>query len=209
MHDQIRNSGAAAKPDTTASGDNDQTSQKEPDVKTWSLSPGLHSQGLSDPLGNLLPSPFNPNTWDPFKEMDEMHKRMERLFDEAFGKFHSSPRFGGLAQGFSFNPKTDMSEDENQYIIRMDVPGTERAKINAKVEGGTLTIDGVRDEQVEHKLPGKALSRERRLGQFQRSIPLPGPVRADDMKVTYESGVLTITIPKDPSPPKNSPLSPQ
>jgi HSP20 family protein len=85
----------------------------------------------------------------------------------------------------------------------MDIPGTDQSKVKATLEDRTLTISGIRDEEVEHKLPGKAISKERRLGEFERSITLPGPVKQDGMQVSYDKGVLTVTVPKDTTQPKS------
>ena len=146
-----------------------------------------------------LPSPFDPGTWDPFREMAEMQERMEQLFNDAFHRFHMSPRFGDLAKDIGFNPKFDMSEDDTKYTIRLDIPGADTANLQIKLDDRTLTISGKREKEAEEQLPGRAIRQERRIGQFQRTITLPGPVKQGSLKSEYKDGVLTITIEKDKS----------
>jgi len=150
-----------------------------------------------DPADSLLDTPFDPNSWNPFTEMEEMHKQMDRIFEQAFGRFGASPRFHGFLDGFTFSPKSDVEENEAEYIVRLDIPGTDSSKINVKLEDRTLHISGVREEDVTHPGANKHLRNERRLGKFERMMTLPGPVKQDGLKANYKDGVLTITIPKD------------
>ena len=71
-----------------------------------------------------------------------MQEHMDRLFNDAFGKFGASSRFGDLVTGLSFNPKVDLSEDKSNYIVRVDVPGANESDINVSLEDQVLT--GVR-----------------------------------------------------------------
>lgn len=175
-----------------------QASAKEPDVKTWSLPPDPGSAGSPNPIDPLFSAPIDPNSWDPFKEMDAMQKQMQHLFDNAFGKFQTSPQFGSLMQGFAFDPETDITENGGTYVVRMDIPGTDSSRIKATIEDRTLTISGTREEEVsQQNAAGSLWRKERRLGQFERSVILPGPVKQEGMNAKYENGVLTITIPKD------------
>jgi len=143
-----------------------------------------------------LLSPFDPDTWDPFQEMAAMRDRMDRLFDESFRRFRFSPRYRDLVRNFYLSPDVDLREEDDQYVVQMDIPGAEEADINVELEGQTLTISGTRTETIEENKPGNFLRRERRTGQFRRSITLPGPVQEASMDVTYKDGVLTVRIKK-------------
>ncbi len=137
------------------------------------------------------------NDWDPFQEMQLMHQRMERLFNDSFGRFQSSPQFSGQSQTFQFSPDADVRDEGDHYQVLMDLPGSDKSAIEVKVEGQTLMISGKRDEQVEEKdNNGTVIRSERRSGQFQRAISLPGPVKNDAVEAHYENGVLTVTLPK-------------
>ncbi len=150
----------------------------------------------NDPWDDFGATPFNPSTWDPFQEMNQMQEHMDRLFNDAFGKFGASSRFGDLVTGLSFNPKVDLSEDKSNYIVRVDVPGANESDINVSLEDQVLTVSGTRQQEVRGGNTKKLLTRERRIGSFERELRLPGPVNAADMTTAYKDGVLTITIPK-------------
>jgi HSP20 family protein len=178
--------------------------------KDWQLAPGAGNSNTSSSPNPLLNSPFDPNGWDPFKEMEEMHKQMEQMFQGAFGRFNASPKFNSFSQGLSFNPTMDIEEHDNKYIVRMDIPGADSSKINVSIEDRLLTISGTREEEVSQQGPNaKQLRSERRLGQFERVMTLPGPVKQSEMKADYEDGVLTVTIPKDNASSKSNTITVQ
>ena len=63
------------------------------------------------------------------------------------------------------------------------------------LQDDVLTISGERKTGGE-KREGESFRSERFFGTFSRSITLPAPVKADEVKATYEDGVLTVTLPK-------------
>jgi HSP20 family protein len=95
----------------------------------------------------------------------------------------------------SFVPSADLTEKENAFEVRMDVPGLEAKDISVQVQGNTLTVSGERKEEKEEK--GKKFHRiERRAGSFSRTITLPCNVNEDEVAADYVQGVLTLTLPK-------------
>jgi HSP20 family protein len=199
MHQEAAGNVASASTGSPSGGENEKKGEGDAGMQTFRLAPGPQPRKQSDPFNMMTPTPLNPNAWDPFKEMEEVHKQMDRMFDDAFGRFDRSPQFSDFAQGFSFNPKSEISEDDHQYTVHIDLPGVDQSKIKAKLDGRTLTISGVYDAKVEHKLSGKEIVKEKEVGEFERVMTLPGPAKSEGMKVNYDKGVLTITIPKDTS----------
>ena len=130
---------------------------------------------------------------DPFAILREMQERMGRLLDESDWMRADSPADHGRAR----SPRMDLTEGEDAYLVRLDMPGLDKSDIDVKVEGLLLTITGSSESEAESRdAAGKTLRRERRSGQFQRTVSLPGPVQADKVDARYENGVLTITVPK-------------
>jgi HSP20 family protein len=104
-----------------------------------------------------------------------------------------------MGQGIisDFSPAIDLQETENAYIVRGDLPGLEKDKINLTVQNGMLTIEGVRQTSSATEDESRGYyAQERSYGSYARTITLPGPV--DDSRITadYKDGVLTITLPK-------------
>ncbi len=153
--------------------------------------PGGTAQVQTDPA-----APFNPGQWDPFKEMREMQERMDAMFNNAFGRMGASPQFSPLMNGFSATPSMDMTENDKEYQVRVDLPGTDESKIDVSIEGQQLTIRAERNGEVSNKTPGTMLRTERHMGRYERTMTLPEPVDSGSLKSHYDKGVLTITVQK-------------
>jgi HSP20 family protein len=95
----------------------------------------------------------------------------------------------------TFAPSLDLTESNDAFEIRMDVPGLEAKEIDVKVQGNTVTISGQRKEEKEEK--GKTYHRvERRTGSFSRTMTLPCDVTENTVAADYKQGVLTVKLPK-------------
>lgn len=144
---------------------------------------------------------FNPphgtRNWDPFLEMERMQRQMDEIFNNAFGRFHSSPDFGHLFRERTLTPDIDLQETEDEYIVKVDVPGTDENNLSVTLENQVLTITGEQRYEEKSRGPGgSTLYHERRSGTYRRSITLPEPVSDRGMRTQIEHGVLTIRIPK-------------
>ncbi len=130
-----------------------------------------------------------------------MSRRMAGLMQHAF--MFGSPLFQNMPQstGFDFTPAVDLEETKDAYIVKSDLPGLEKDKINLTVKENVLTIEGVR-EVLDQKKDEKSgyYAQERSYGSFSRSLSLPGPVDEAKIVATYANGVLTIKLPKVPGP---------
>jgi HSP20 family protein len=154
--------------------------------------PGNVSLGIPDPFLQ----PFDPQSWDPFQEMSRMRAEMDRMFNQAFGRFQGSPQFGNLAGQSTYSPSFDLTEEPDRYVVKIDVPGASEHDIKVTLEDQNLTISGTRTDTRSQEKDGKILRQERVVGQFQRSMTLPEPVDDTNMETNYENGVFTVTVPK-------------
>lgn len=123
---------------------------------------------------------------------------MERLFDTFEPRlwFDRGPRLlrgsGGAAL---LCPALDLSETEEAYHIETELPGISFDQITVKLTDGTITISGEKSEEQKQDDTTWHL-RERRWGRFQRSLRLPPNVDADAVHARFDSGLLTIILPK-------------
>lgn len=104
----------------------------------------------------------------------------------------------GKVVGF-FEPEIDLSETESEYIVRCDLPGVEKDQIEVSVKGNYLTLSGRRDikrEESKEDVYCYYYYRERRSGDFKRSILLPSLVDEGGVQAEYEDGILVIRLPK-------------
>jgi HSP20 family protein len=127
--------------------------------------------------------------WSPYREMNSLQNRMNRLFDAQFGGREESLTTG------AFVPPVDVYEDEHGIQLKLEVPGVAEKDLDIRVENNTLTVSGERkfekDEKEEnfHRV-------ERRYGSFTRTFSLPTTVNAEEIKADYEQGVLKIRLAK-------------
>ena len=93
----------------------------------------------------------------------------------------------------------DISEDENNLIVKADLPGLKKEEIGISLEDDILTIKGERKSEEEKK--DKNYHRvERSHGVFERSIDLGVAVDETKIKATYKDGVLEVALPKKEKP---------
>ena len=153
------------------------------------------------PMASRIPSASTQGfmSEDPWEAFDQMSRRMNSLMQHAFT--FGSPLFQDMPQsvGFDFTPAVDLEETKEAYIVKSDLPGLEKDKINLTVRENVLTIEGMRETTNDTGDPKKGYyAQERSYGSFARSLSLPGPVEESKIVADYKNGVLTITLPKAP-----------
>jgi HSP20 family protein len=86
-------------------------------------------------------------------------------------------------------------EDEQNLILKLEIPGVEESDLNVSVENNTLTVQGERKFEKEEKEENFHRI-ERRYGSFTRTFKLPNTVDADKVEASYDKGILKITLAK-------------
>jgi HSP20 family protein len=101
------------------------------------------------------------------------------------------PKSGTLAM------RTEELIDGDMYVIKAELPGINPEKdAEISVTDHTLTIKAQRRETFEEGEPGKVGYRsEFRYGSYERIVPLPVGAIVDDVKATYEDGILEVRVP--------------
>ena len=120
--------------------------------------------------------------------------RTDDVFDRFFGEF---PGLRGERDfvGGSFLPSLDVSETETDVVVRMEAPGMEAKSFDLSLKDNVLWISGEKKEDIE-KNEEHYHMRERRYGNFKRSVCLTCDVDEGNVAATYADGVLTITLHK-------------
>ena len=132
----------------------------------------------------MLPSIFGENLFDAF-------------FDDSFERNfwnQRNPLYGKHTQNLM---RTDVRETDTSYELDVDLPGFQKDEIHVDVQDGYLTVSAEKglDKDEENK-KGRVLRQERYSGACSRSFYV-GDVKPEDVKAKYESGVLTVLIPKE------------
>ncbi|HET8557413.1 MAG TPA: Hsp20/alpha crystallin family protein [Gaiellaceae bacterium] len=109
-----------------------------------------------------------------------------RLMDELMRSTGNGNRVTG------FTPLVDVHETEEEYLVKVDLPGVNAEDVNVEVNDNVLSISGLRvaDET------GQAQLVERPYGSFVRTLTLPQGVDDDSIEAHYQDGVLELRIPK-------------
>ena len=96
-----------------------------------------------------------------------------------------------------FTPRMDWVEEKDRYVMKADIPGMDKSKLDVKVTDKSLTVAGERSEENEKSdKAGGIYQQERSFGRFERTLPIPDNVQKDKISAKYDLGVLTIELPK-------------
>jgi HSP20 family protein len=109
-----------------------------------------------------------------------------RLMDELMRSAGNGNRVTG------FTPLVDVHETEEEYLVKVDLPGVKADDVNVEVNDNVLTISGSRAADET----GQAQLVERPYGSFVRTLTLPQGVDSDSIQAGYQDGVLELRIPK-------------
>jgi HSP20 family protein len=99
-----------------------------------------------------------------------------------------------LAAG-TFVPPVDVYEDEQNLVLKLEVPGVNEEDLNVSLENDTLLIQGERKFEKEEKEENFHRI-ERRYGAFTRTFKLPNTLDPEKVEANYEKGILKIMIGK-------------
>jgi HSP20 family protein len=88
----------------------------------------------------------------------------------------------------------DVSERDGKYVIHADLPGLKPEDIKVEATNDALVIEGERKAESD-ETKGGVRRTERRYGKFYRAIPLPEGIDADQVKASFNNGVLEVSMP--------------
>jgi len=117
-------------------------------------------------------------------------------FDRVFEGFFRPLRWLEEAGTETLAPPIDISERENEFVVRTDLPGVKKQDINVTLENGVLTISAEYKKEDEQKQGDRVIRQERRAGRFVRSLRLGVPIDEKQIKASYKDGVLELLLPK-------------
>jgi HSP20 family protein len=128
--------------------------------------------------------------YTPFRtEVDDFPVGV-RLFQDSLSRLFSEPA------SRPWSPAVDIYENENELVLKADVPEVDPKNIGIQIENGTLTLKGERKFEEQNNT-GKGFHRvERSYGAFVRAFSLPETIDGEKVKADYKNGVLTVTIAK-------------
>jgi len=135
-----------------------------------------------------MPEKSNPSgltTWDPFGDLEVFSR---------WDPFRRGLRSFG-DPSMRWTPSLDVSEDDDQFTITVELAGASKDDVNIEVQDNVLTIRGEKRSEREEKKEQRRYV-ERSYGSFSRSFTLPANADGDRVEATFKDGVLTIEVPK-------------
>lgn len=159
--------------------------------------------------GDLTPSKFpqtfSPRTWrdyergsfSPWKRDYEWSpfasfgREVQRLFDDFFQTPATSGYDYGQSQFGSFWPTFEITENDDEVIVTVEVPGMSEKDIELYLDKGVLTIRGFKKADKDE--PSYS---ERFYGRFERQVALPYSVDAQHCSAEFHDGLLSVRFDK-------------
>jgi len=132
--------------------------------------------------------------WNPLHDLVTLQDRMNRLFEDATQRRASESEQNDELERADWYPAADVYENERAFVVAVDLPGIDRAKLDISIDGDNrLTIKGERMGPDSKQHRGECPS-----GKFLRTFSVPASVDQTDIRAKYKDGVLEVHLPKRP-----------
>jgi HSP20 family protein len=136
--------------------------------------------------------------WSPARDLAtfpsdvlSIQREINRMFNSFF---RNEPEEDSLATA-AWDPAVDIAEHDDEYIVRVELPGVSKDDVKIVMQESMLTIRGEKKREMDSK--GSNYRKvERSYGSFQRSFTLPSTVKGEKIEATFKEGVLSISLPK-------------
>jgi HSP20 family protein len=137
-----------------------------------------------------------------------MREDMDRTFGQFFGPSALTGRGGEWGQQM-WSPNVDISEDDKEWTVEIDLPGVERDNVQVEVDHSQLRIRAEMRQETQNQpqqegqqnQPARQYhQRERQYGYFERTFTLPDNVDEENVRCDFRNGVLTCHLPKTGEP---------
>ena len=130
--------------------------------------------------------------WDPFRDVEVLQDRINRIFNESFGRSRDLDDEVGL---YDWRPPVDLCEPAAGIVLNVELPGVNKDDVSVEVKDNLLTLKGERllDPEIKDE---HYYRKERSFGKFNRSFSLQEPLKPDLIKASFKDGVLTVEIPR-------------
>jgi HSP20 family protein len=125
---------------------------------------------------------------NPFDELDRMRREMDLITENITRRYLGAPGAGVF-------PLMNLTEHQDNYYVRAELPGIKAHELDITVTGNTLSISGERKIPAEDE-KAQYHRREREAGRFSRIISLPALVDAGKVEAHCVDGILTVVLPK-------------
>jgi HSP20 family protein len=115
------------------------------------------------------------------------------------GAFVGWPRLSRLFQDLPREPsiRLDVTEDDNAYHVKADLPGVKKEDIDVEVSGNEVSLSAEVKREKSTRDGEKRVHSERYYGRQYRSFTLPCAIDRKKAEAKFADGVLELTLPKE------------
>jgi len=131
--------------------------------------------------------------WNQIRQLEALQHSLGSLFSRSPAQWPEGQE-EPLAVA-EWAPLVDISESDQEYQIKAELPEVKKEDVKVTAVEGTLTISGERKFEKEEK--GKKYHRvERSYGSFERNFSLPDDASPAKVSAEFKDGVLTVHLAK-------------
>jgi HSP20 family protein len=105
----------------------------------------------------------------------------------------ASPRRANAPESV-LRPPVDIYETEEGIVLRADMPGVTKDRLDLRVDGNTLLVEGTIGISPQDQM--SALYAEVRATTYRRQFVLSTELESARIEANLQNGVLTVNIPK-------------
>ncbi len=134
-------------------------------------------------MNGLVTIPERYSVWRVFNDFDN-------VLDGFFPPTRSQGETGAVV------PAVDVSETDDAYVVKAELPGVEKKDLDVSLHDGVLTINAEAKHENGTNASGRVIRQERRYGKYARSIRVGCEIDRKNVVAEYKDGLLTIKLPK-------------
>jgi HSP20 family protein len=142
---------------------------------------------------NLIRRGTTPlSSYRPGGMEDQFGRMFENMFQDFFAPL-TQGRWAGEDVGL---PRLDVTETEQTFEVKAEMPGVKKEDVNVSIDGQRVTIEGECQQANEQRQGEQVVYSERSTRKYQRSFTLPTEVDDTSAQARLEDGVLLLSLPK-------------
>ncbi len=120
------------------------------------------------------------------------------LLNNTFKTILNTPLFHNwenLNPAFNYTPKVRISEDRDNFLINIELPGLTREDVKLSVENYVLSVSGNRKQEKKTEDTNIVIN-EIYYGEFSRNFNISKDIKIEAIDAEFKDGILNITLPK-------------
>ncbi len=149
-------------------------------------------------MSYLMQKPFQNwlqrTTRSPLKDFTKFDDSFDQLLQDVFGGNHLAE--SSLSR---FSPTVEVTEDNESYLLKFDLPGVSKEEIQIEAHNDQLTVKAERKEEKSTTERKKHIM-EVAYGTYSRTFTLPTAINESSIEAKFENGVLKVKVPKTETP---------